>query len=124
MNCRKESVFFYVGTEPRRETSEESNLKSARHPHKCRGAAQTGANAAKIRCFQTVNDIAEMRVGGEGGIRTLDTVSRIHAFQASALSHSATSPCREVREAAHYSHRRRAGKQCPARASRRPIAGP
>ena len=30
--------------------------------------------------------------GGEGGIRTLDTVSRIHAFQASAFSHSATSP--------------------------------
>jgi hypothetical protein len=30
--------------------------------------------------------------GGEGGIRTLDTVSRIHAFQACAFSHSATSP--------------------------------
>ena len=30
--------------------------------------------------------------GGEGGIRTHDTVSRIHAFQASAFSHSATSP--------------------------------
>jgi hypothetical protein len=31
-------------------------------------------------------------IGGEGGIRTHDTVSRIHAFQACALSHSATSP--------------------------------
>ena len=30
--------------------------------------------------------------GGERGIRTLDTVSRIHAFQACALNHSATSP--------------------------------
>ena len=30
--------------------------------------------------------------GGERGIRTLDTVSRIHAFQACAFSHSATSP--------------------------------
>ena len=29
---------------------------------------------------------------GEGGIRTLDTVTRIHAFQASSLSHSDTSP--------------------------------
>src|SRR5690242_7701251 len=33
--------------------------------------------------------------GGEGGIRTHDTVSRIHAFQACALSHSATSPRRK-----------------------------
>jgi hypothetical protein len=31
-------------------------------------------------------------VGGERGIRTLDTVSRIHAFQACALNHSAISP--------------------------------
>jgi hypothetical protein len=30
--------------------------------------------------------------GGERGIRTLDTVSRIHAFQACALNHSAISP--------------------------------
>ena len=30
--------------------------------------------------------------GGEEGIRTLDTVSRIHAFQAGAINHSATSP--------------------------------
>ena len=32
--------------------------------------------------------------GGERGIRTLDTVARIHAFQACAFSHSATSPSR------------------------------
>src|SRR5580700_2008542 len=30
--------------------------------------------------------------GGGSGIRTHDTVSRIHAFQASAFSHSATPP--------------------------------
>ena len=30
--------------------------------------------------------------GGERGIRTLDTITRIHAFQACAFSHSATSP--------------------------------
>src|SRR5690606_41795247 len=30
--------------------------------------------------------------GGEGGIRTLDTVSRIHAFQACSFNHSDTSP--------------------------------
>ena len=32
------------------------------------------------------------KYGGERGIRTLDTVSRIHAFQACAFNHSATSP--------------------------------
>ena len=33
-----------------------------------------------------------MRSGGGSGIRTHDTVSRIHAFQACALSHSAIPP--------------------------------
>jgi hypothetical protein len=33
-------------------------------------------------------------VGGGSGIRTHDTVSRIHAFQACAFSHSATPPAR------------------------------
>ncbi len=31
--------------------------------------------------------------GGEGGIRTLETLSGLHAFQACALGHYATSPC-------------------------------
>ena len=40
-----------------------------------------------------------LRVGGESGIRTHGTLSRTHAFQACALSHSATSPHgRTVRE--------------------------
>jgi hypothetical protein len=33
-----------------------------------------------------------LNYGGGRGIRTLDTVSRIHAFQACAFSHSATPP--------------------------------
>ena len=33
--------------------------------------------------------------GGEGGIRTLGTVTRTHAFQAGSLNHSDTSPQRE-----------------------------
>ncbi len=43
--------------------------------------------------------------GGERGIRTLDTVARIHAFQACAFSHSATSPDSGTlmrSESAHY----------------------
>ncbi len=34
----------------------------------------------------------EMRVGGQTGIRTLETVSRLHTFQACAFDHSATCP--------------------------------
>ena len=40
---------------------------------------------------QTENHFARAD-GGERGIRTLETVSRLHAFQACAFSHSATSP--------------------------------
>ena len=35
-----------------------------------------------------------MPIGGGGGIRTRDTVSRIHTFQACAFSRSATPPSR------------------------------
>ena len=35
---------------------------------------------------------AFLRSGGEGGIRTLDTVSRIHTFQACSFNRSDTSP--------------------------------
>ena len=33
-----------------------------------------------------------MKSGGESGIRTRDTVPRIHTFQACAFNHSAISP--------------------------------
>ena len=39
--------------------------------------------------------------GGERGIRTLDTLSRIHAFQACAFNHSATSPCPSGKRGLH-----------------------
>ncbi len=44
--------------------------------------------------------------GGEGGIRTLDTVSRIHAFQACAFNHSATSPAACARRTQNFTRRR------------------
>src|SRR5580704_14835028 len=57
--------------------------------------------------------------GGGSGIRTHDTVSRIHAFQACAFSHSATPPD-IVGRCAHYSHKASSdnpnglrAKQCP-----------
>lgn len=38
------------------------------------------------------NSTISIRYGGQRGIRTLDTLSRIHAFQACAFNHSATCP--------------------------------
>ena len=40
--------------------------------------------------------------GGETGIRTLETVPRLHAFQACAFDHSATSPTRQQKLPEHY----------------------
>ena len=39
-----------------------------------------------------VRGVGELRAGGGSGIRTRDTVSRIHTFQACAFNHSATPP--------------------------------
>ncbi len=38
------------------------------------------------------SNINRLTAGGERGIRTLETVARLHAFQACAIDHSATSP--------------------------------
>src|SRR3954451_17116622 len=43
--------------------------------------------------------------GGGSGIRTRDTVARIHALQACAFNHSATPPCPFFRGAAEGSER-------------------
>ncbi len=37
-----------------------------------------------------------MLSGGEGEIRTPETLSDLHAFQACALGHYATSPCKSL----------------------------
>src|SRR5262245_54762091 len=52
-------------------------------------------------------NVGERRVGGGSGIRTHDTVSRIHAFQACALSHSAIPPGNGAASAGNITSRRR-----------------
>ena len=42
--------------------------------------------------IKTIYSCMWIIIGGERGIRTLETVSRLHAFQACAFNHSATSP--------------------------------
>ena len=62
----------------------------------------TLGNNGKIRPKPDRENAFARASGGERGIRTLDTVSRIHAFQACAFNHSATSPSQPfatVREA-------------------------
>jgi hypothetical protein len=54
-----------------------------------------------LRAFWKLLESAGADIGGEGGIRTLETVARLHAFQACAFDHSATSPwkkCRTIAE--------------------------
>ena len=57
----------------------------------CRKAAEISAEFHWRNC-QNMSNINNLSRGGEGGIRTHGTLSRTHAFQACALSHSATSP--------------------------------
>ena len=69
---------------------------------KCRGlAADVPEPDLRVHFLRTRADEA---AGGGSGIRTHDTVSRIHAFQACAFSHSATPPvnveCPQYSEAA------------------------
>ncbi len=65
--------------------------------------AKFGSWARKVPCFRSCRlQMAQNRRptafalmfqgGGEGGIRTHETVARLHAFQACAFDHSATSP--------------------------------
>jgi hypothetical protein len=53
-----------------------------------------------------------MRNGGERGIRTPDTVSRIHAFEARAFSHSAISPQSQRVSASCHPRRQHAYEFC------------
>src|SRR6516225_6806756 len=56
-----------------------------------------GHKAGRVFTGRTRAERCRIAYGGGGGIRTHVTVSRKHAFQACALSHSATPPYRVVR---------------------------
>ena len=53
-------------------------------------------NNGKIRLRPDREKRFSRASGGETGIRTLETVSRLHTFQACAFDHSATDPLRGV----------------------------
>ena len=57
------------------------------------GGGELGDKNTKAPLLIVLYDFFDCN-GGEKGIRTLDTVARIHAFQACAFNHSATSPAR------------------------------
>ncbi len=52
----------------------------------------TNLNKVVMPEIRTLEYRVEDISGGESGIRTRDTVPRIHTFQACAFNHSATSP--------------------------------
>jgi site-specific DNA recombinase len=56
--------------------------------------AQMARQTATFRGTGKSRPVGNLLNGGESGIRTRDTVSRIHTFQACAFNHSATSPLR------------------------------
>ena len=64
------------------------------------GSASADTAMHKIQTPETTKPLTSLEIrgfvyiefGGEGEIRTLDTVSCIHTFQACSLSHSDTSP--------------------------------
>src|SRR5262249_33666956 len=59
--------------------------RSSNHVHLWSHLWRENSKASKKDYISTI-------CGGEGGIRTLETVARLHAFQACAFDHSATSP--------------------------------
>src|ERR1700738_5704719 len=63
----------------------------------CRSGVQCSNEKSLLLLGLTANEFTRSiqglgQTGGESGIRTHGTVSRTHAFQACALSHSAISP--------------------------------
>ena len=77
-------------------------------------------NASHRKHFDKFWDRAGTILGGGRGIRTLDTVSRIHAFQACAFSRSATPPAPAgCRIRAHYSQGSEADNSPSPRARRK-----
>src|SRR6266516_3706737 len=78
----------------------------ARNKERSHGRQKPGL----IGGFGTLGDCWKSVLGGGSGIRTHDTVSRIHAFQACAFSHSAIPPGRgsaQYSEGASPDNRRR-----------------
>ena len=60
-------------------------------PQLCDQKIRTPECTKPLISFET-RGFVYIEFGGEGEIRTLDTVSCIHTFQACSLSHSDTSP--------------------------------
>ena len=58
------------------------------------GAAAVRGQSVGLYPMAAKTLITSMLAGGGSGIRTHDTVARIHAFQACAFSHSAIPPAR------------------------------
>jgi hypothetical protein len=83
--------------------------------HSCRKLLKIGDI---LRTNRSDANGSGLQVGGGGGIRTRDTVSRIHTFQACAFDRSATPPTRSTQK------RARAIAPAAARAQAAPLLRP
>ncbi len=61
-------------------------------PNAQRLAFYNPLNKGKFQLQDCIREFSTRGDGGEEGIRTLETVPRLHTFQACAFDHSATSP--------------------------------
>jgi hypothetical protein len=73
-----------------------SSQRRASRPSRGRKSEQSLSSLSKNLYERRTSNMENQQVvennGGQGGIRTLGTLSRTHAFQACALNHSATCP--------------------------------
>jgi hypothetical protein len=79
-------------TEQERKSGPRENIQPLAPLRESRGSYLKSQNRPPEPAHPLKRESCEKRAGGGSGIRTHDTVSRIHAFQASAFSHSATPP--------------------------------
>jgi hypothetical protein len=114
------SVGFQASNPPRKRTGKRTTRENrlARAQPQGRSGALGGGRKCGLRKASTwrargqvsnivlLNNINELIIGGEGGIRTPDTVARMPHFECGAFNHSATSPVRPQIAARHNSRKR------------------
>jgi hypothetical protein len=65
---------------------------------------QTAVQSSICRCWATWADVDRQTVGGEGGIRTHDTLASMPHFECGAFNHSTTSPTPALNDAGRSDH--------------------
>ena len=84
-----------VRRRPQQKARRASSFDGRRRPPSLSYGGRERTASAVARIKKPAELRASAGEGGEGGIRTRDTLSSIHTFQACSFNHSDTSPCFE-----------------------------